>query len=237
MAKLLFVLDVGHGGSDPGAIGNDLHEKHITMDITKKVAAKLQNYENVEVKLTRDSDQTVSLQERAAMANRLGADFFLSIHVNAGGGTGFESYIHTSAGDKTRTLRTMIHAEIRKYLDAKGITDRGCKTANFQVLRETNMPAMLVECLFIDNVKDAALLRQSEILDGLAGVAIVAGLVRAFSLVQKQPEDSLADAIKVLQGVGIIGSPDYWLANAVAGKQMAGENAAALIIKMAAKLR
>ena len=229
-------LEPGHGGKDPGASGNSLIKKDLTLDLAGRVSLKLKNYEDVEIKVIRMDDRYLSLSERAAMANKEKADFFLSIHVNAGGGTGFESFVYTGAGDKTRTLHTMIHAEIRKYLDSKGITDRGCKSANFQVLRETSMPAMLVECLFVDNVRDAAILKQEETLDGFAG-AIVAGLVRAFSLVPKQPENDLITAVKTLQYYGVIGSPDYWLANAMSGKQVAGENAAALIIKMAAKLR
>ncbi|CCO08286.1 N-acetylmuramoyl-L-alanine amidase family protein [Desulforamulus hydrothermalis] len=203
MAKKIVCIDPGHGGGDPGAIGNGLQEKDINLDIAKRVAAKLLQYEDIEVKLTRDGDQNVSLHERVVMANRLNADFFLSIHVNAGGGTGFESFVYTGAGEHTRGLRTMIHAEIGKCLDAMDIFDRGPKLANFQVLRNTKMPAMLVECLFIDNPKDAALLRRDDILDGLAG-AIVAGLVRAFSLVLKQPTWDPQAEVQKLINAGII---------------------------------
>lgn len=206
MAKKIVCIDPGHGGKDPGAIGNGLFEKDLTRSITERVAEKLRQYEDVKVILTRHGDMTVSLQERVDIANQLNADFFLSIHVNAGGGTGLESFVYTGAGEHTKGLRTMIHAEIGKYLDAKGIFDRGPKFANFQVLRDTRMPAMLVECLFIDNAKDAALLRRDDILDGLAG-AIVAGLVRAFSLVLKQPTWDPQQEVQKLLDAGIINTP------------------------------
>jgi N-acetylmuramoyl-L-alanine amidase len=236
MDNMLLVIDPGHGGKDPGSTGYGLIEKYLTLDSSKRVAAKLQQYEDIEVKLTRDDDRYLSLNERADIANRLNADFFISIHINAGGGTGFESFVHTGSGDKTKTIRTMIHAEIRKFLDAKGIFDRGGKFANFAVLRETNMPAILLENLFIDTAKDAALLKQGQFIDELAG-AIVAGLVRAFSLVKKETErDGLVTAVDVLVKAGVINSPDFWLSHAKAGQQVPGDYVATLIQKMASKL-
>lgn len=237
MAKKLIVLDPGHGGKDSGAIGNGLLEKEINLVVAKKVGNKLNDYQNVEVKYTRETDAFVELSDRAEFANNLKADFFLSIHVNAGGGTGYEDFIYTGAGESTVMTQTMVHAEMRKFLDSLGIVDRGMKKANFAVLRETNMPAMLVENLFIDNLKDATLLKQGEFLDALAQ-AILNGLVRAFSLVKKEtPQNDLATAVDVLVKKGVISSQQYWLANAVAGNQCNGEYVASLIIKVAAKLK
>lgn len=92
-------IDPGHGGSDPGATGNGLQEKTLTLQIALALRTILTNeYEDVSLLLSRTSDQYVSLNDRTNAANNWGADFFLSIHVNSGGGTGFESYIYPGVG-------------------------------------------------------------------------------------------------------------------------------------------
>lgn len=70
------VLDAGHGGRDPGAVGNGLREKDVTLTIVTKIGEMLKEYERVDVHYTRTDDQFIELSERAAMANRIGADFF-----------------------------------------------------------------------------------------------------------------------------------------------------------------
>lgn len=176
------VLDGGHGGLDPGGCGNGLKEKDLTLYRVLRTAKTLQaNYLDVEVLLTRAKDETVSLQKRCELANNWGADFFLSDHTNAGGGTGFESFRLPGAYASTVQKQTVIHNEIMGYLKGFGLRDRGMKTANFQVLRETKMSAVLIECLFIDYASDAQLLKQTAFQDGLAdatarGIAKVLGL-------------------------------------------------------------
>ncbi|MCL6561223.1 MAG: N-acetylmuramoyl-L-alanine amidase, partial [Firmicutes bacterium] len=88
------VIDMGHGGTDSGASGNGLVEAVITGQLGVIVKDKLAGYD-AEVLLAPRG----SLSERAAFANQAGADLFVSIHVNAGGGTGFESYVHTNASE------------------------------------------------------------------------------------------------------------------------------------------
>ena len=86
-------IDPGHGGSDPGAVGFGLQEKNLTLDIANRVRDILMSeYENVCIKMSRTSDVFVSLSSRTNAANKWGADFYLSIHINSGGGTGFETY-------------------------------------------------------------------------------------------------------------------------------------------------
>src|SRR5690606_33324558 len=100
------MLDPGHGGHDPGAVAHGLREKDLTLDIAQRIRHMLEaEYEGVEVRLTRESDTDVSLSQRARMANQWGADFFLSIHVNAGGGTGWESYRFPSVPARTVTYQ------------------------------------------------------------------------------------------------------------------------------------
>ncbi|WP_232732099.1 N-acetylmuramoyl-L-alanine amidase [Bacillus sp. mrc49] len=136
-------IDRGHGGRDPGAVGNGLREKDITLKIGKRIRDILAEYEKVTVKMSRTSDTFLSLSDRTKAANKWGADIFLSIHINAGGGTGYEDYIHTSASAKAKTYQNMIHTEIIKLINLR---DRGKKKSNFHVVREAKMPGVLTEC-------------------------------------------------------------------------------------------
>ena len=77
------VIDPGHGGHDPGATGTGVTEAAIVLDVALRLEKLLANVPGVEVILTRRTDEFVGLQERTAIANREGADLFLSIHANA----------------------------------------------------------------------------------------------------------------------------------------------------------
>jgi len=77
------VIDAGHGGHDPGARGNGIDEAELTLDVALRLQKLLQQQPGTEVVMTRDTDEFVPLQERTAIANREGADLFLSIHANA----------------------------------------------------------------------------------------------------------------------------------------------------------
>lgn len=172
-------LDAGHGGSDPGAVGNGVKEKDLTLKIAKKVEALLKNYQDVQTKMSRTGDTYPSLSDRTNEANKWGADYFLSLHINAGGGTGYEDFVFTGSS-KSIAYQNIIHAEIIKSIGK--MKNRGKKQANYQVLRNTKMPALLTECGFIDNASDAALLKQESFLGGLAQ-GHVNGLVKSFGLV------------------------------------------------------
>jgi N-acetylmuramoyl-L-alanine amidase len=187
----VIVIDPGHGGSDPGAVANNLKEKDITLDIALKLNDLLKNYEANAI-LTRTNDIDVGLAQRANVANSANATLFVSIHVNAGGGTGFESYRHPNASDKTASIQTIIHREVAKFYVANGFTDRGMKTANYEVLRETTMPAILLENLFIDTANDANFLKDDKNKQAIAQ-AICDGIVQALGLkakAQQQPQQS-----------------------------------------------
>lgn len=80
-------IDPGHGGTDPGAVGNGLQEKNLTLQIATRVKnILLAEYNNVTILMSRTGDTFPTLQDRTNQANAWGADFFLSIHINAGGG-------------------------------------------------------------------------------------------------------------------------------------------------------
>lgn len=185
--KKIFI-DPGHGGSDPGAVANGLREKDVTLKLALKVRNLLrENYSGHSIKMSRTTDKTVSLRERTNIANTWGADYLLSIHINAGGGTGFESFIYNGSfrnKARTRELRSKIHKEIMAGLDFR---DRGKKEANFHMLRESQMPAMLTENGFIDHSADAKKLKSDSFLMTIAkGHAL--GLAKALHLKKKSIE-------------------------------------------------
>lgn len=160
-------IDPGHGGSDGGAAANGLKEKDVTLKIAKKIRSRLGNYEGVGTKMSRTTDVYVGLSERARMANYWNADFFLSVHINAGGGVGYEDYIYS--GLSSTSTAGKIQNEINKAVIAEtGWRNRGKKKANFAVLRETKMSAILTENGFIDTKSDADKLKSEAFLNKIA---------------------------------------------------------------------
>ncbi len=158
-SKTLVVIDPGHGGKDPGAIGiGGIQEKRIVMAISQEVARILEQ-QGIQVKLTRSNDYFISLQGRTQMANRIDADLFISIHANSAGMnkphvSGLETYYFQSG----RNLASVIH---RNVLRRVNVNDRKVRKARFYVLRKSAMPAVLVETGFLTGKEDAAKLRNS----------------------------------------------------------------------------
>jgi len=193
------MIDPGHGGKDPGAVANGLREKDLTLTLALRIGELLMR-RGAEVHFTRATDVFVELSERARMANVAGVDYFLSIHINAGGGSGFESYTYMGTSGKTVEYQSVIHRNVARVFTAAGVPDRGQKQANFAVVRETKMPAILLEYGFIDHPRDAALLRDSAFLDRLAQ-ATADGVGEAFGLRQpagsgSEPADEVSDWAK-----------------------------------------
>jgi N-acetylmuramoyl-L-alanine amidase len=173
MAKVF--LDAGHGGRDPGAGGNGIQEKNITLPVTLKIGDILRNHA-IDVGYSRTTDIFVELEDRASLANNFVADIFVSIHCNAATNTsakGVETYSYPSS-DYGTALAKCIQDSI--LLD-KSIynANRGIKKANFAVLRLTKMPAALVETAFITNAQDANILKNRQ--DELA-LTIAKGILK-----------------------------------------------------------
>lgn len=187
MVKLF--IDPGHGGKDAGATKQGVKEKDVTLKIALQLQKKLKAYQDVHVKLSRTTDKTISLKKRTNMANEWGADYLLSIHVNAGGGEGFESYIYNgtySSKRRTNQLRESVHSSVVKETT---FTDRGMKEANFHMLRESAMAACLTENGFIDTISDIKLLKEDDFLAKIAQ-GHVSGLVKAFQLNKSHPNQT-----------------------------------------------
>ncbi|MGD2019086.1 MAG: N-acetylmuramoyl-L-alanine amidase [Planctomycetota bacterium] len=180
-------VDAGHGGSDPGAIGNGIVEKELNLAVALRLRELLEadtadpsGGGEWEVMMTRTTDATVSLASRANMANGWPADRFVSIHHNAftsslASGTETFSFANGTPG---ADLRDRLQEEL---IAAMGFVDRGPKTANFYVLRETLMPAALTEAGFLTNPGDAAALSAPGAVEALARAHLF-GIQRHYGL-------------------------------------------------------
>jgi len=180
MSKLI-ILDPGHGGSDPGAVGNGLKEKNLNLAISLATRDELKNY-NCTVKMVRTKDVYVSLSARAAMGK--GADLFVSQHNNAftSNARGFETFCHScTLLPPTLGYRNVIHDTISPYLKGLGVPDRGKKRYNHYITREPACPTVLVEYLFVTNANDAALLKKAAVLKELGRLTAV-GIAKALGL-------------------------------------------------------
>ncbi|MBR2344550.1 MAG: N-acetylmuramoyl-L-alanine amidase [Lentisphaeria bacterium] len=188
-------LDMGHGGSDPGAIGRFSKEKNITLALGRRVAAFLRSY-GYRVIMTRNSDIYVPLTQVSARQRLSRSDLFVSIHVNSAADksiSGIETFCLTPAGmassnggkvDKKSypgnrldsnniLLAWNIQRSLLKFTSGR---DRGIKRARFAVLKELNVPGVLIEVGFISNRIEEKLLNQRAYQDRIAA-GIVNGIV------------------------------------------------------------
>ncbi|MGF1498717.1 MAG: N-acetylmuramoyl-L-alanine amidase [Elainellaceae cyanobacterium] len=159
--QVVVVIDPGHGGRDPGAVGiGGLQEKNVVLPISLEVAQILQQ-QGVFVVMTRTTDRAIDLEPRVQIAERADADLFVSIHANAISMSrpdvnGIETYYYSDRG--LRLARQIQNS----LLQATGGPDRGVRRARFYVIRNTSMPAVLVETGFVTGASDAPRLAQPE---------------------------------------------------------------------------
>jgi N-acetylmuramoyl-L-alanine amidase len=212
--KKLIVLDAGHGGEDPGAVGpTHTREKDINLLIVKELKNLFENDGGFDVILSRTDDTFIPLVERTTLANEKKADLFVSVHCNADfprSSSGFEIYfLSEKASDKEAAATAMLENAVvelegkptqkramlqdllwslmvNEFINESSelcslitgevthrikIENRGVKQAGFYVLRGAEMPAVLVECAFLSNVREEARLRtrkfQSQIADAI----------------------------------------------------------------------
>lgn len=185
MANYIVCLDAGHGGSDPGAVYKKLIEKDIVLIATLSCKKVLTEH-GVQVVLTRSTDKYVGLYQRAQIANKAKANYFVSIHCNAGGGDRGEviSSIYRGKGlelsnNIAKEMKAIGQDSVKEY------TKKGSGgTDYYAVIRETNMDSVIVECAFLDNTTD------NQIIDTVAeqeafGVAIAKGILAQLGIKYK----------------------------------------------------
>ncbi|UCD53373.1 MAG: N-acetylmuramoyl-L-alanine amidase [Phycisphaerales bacterium] len=152
------VIDAGHGGKDPGATSVlGTREKHINLAVARKVASLLSE-RGFRVRMTRSSDRFIELEQRAAIANRLRADLFVSIHSDSfpkSSRRGYTMYVARSASQASFRAA----GSIARAMSRTGLGSHGTQTADYKVLIRTRGPAVLVEMGYLTNRREAALLK------------------------------------------------------------------------------
>ena len=186
-AKVI-VIDAGHGGYDPGAIGvTGLEEKAFNLETALILRDKLEAL-GAEVLLTRDDDSFISLTSRAAVANKVYADVFVSIHANASersSTNGTSTYYYAPSSDpvlyaqyvERRQLADSVQNRLAALL---GTRDIGILQGNLSVLRNTKMPSILVESAFLSNAEDERRLKDRQFREKVAQ-GIAEGLTAYFA--------------------------------------------------------
>jgi N-acetylmuramoyl-L-alanine amidase len=170
-------VDAGHGGGDPGAIGTKpfrLEEKDFNLSLALLLEEELEGRGNWTI-MTRRRDRSLSLAARADFANRLGAELFVSIHANAAGTPaveGMEVYCFPGSATGQNAATQVLNEMIRMF---PGHRNRGVKEANFDVLRLTEMTAILIENEFLSNPAQLKFLADPQNQKNLA-LAISAGI-------------------------------------------------------------
>lgn len=193
LAGKLIVIDPGHGGEDPGALGTaGVHEKDIVLEVSKKLATILRQA-GARVLLTREDDRDLSdpdagslhqakfqdLARRVELANRNNADLFISVHVNSFPDRredGPQTFSQPGSAE-SRRLAVAIQRELNRHLENPG---REAKQVDYFTTRMTKMPSVIVEIGFITNPREEKLLLDPSYQSKIAW-AIYAGIVRYFS--------------------------------------------------------
>ena len=181
---MIIFIDPGHGGNDSGAVGpTGLMEKDVNLSISLIVSQMLEKH-GVDARLTRSDDRRVELLERVNIANNNKGDYFISIHMNSASnatanGTETFAYHKSALGNR---LAKLIQSNLVKEI---GLANRGVKNRDLLVLRETNMPAALVEVAFINNPEEEKLMRDKNFIKK-AAVGIVKGILEFSNIEYKE---------------------------------------------------
>lgn len=198
------MIDPGHGGPDPGAIGQaGAEEEDVALSMSEKLKEDLTAL-GAEVRLTRTTDSAVlpggskseDLQERCSLSNRWGADLFISMHCNSAenhNAVGTETYHARNASSKSKIAARLVQNQTAQLLP-----NRGVKQANFHVIVHTNAPAILVETAFISNRGEEALLVDNGFQDRFcehvaAGVANYLTMAESIKTVAPRPDPGEMD--------------------------------------------
>lgn len=182
------MIDAGHGYQTHGKQTPDGMKEYI---FNRSVAAHLKNYlkgfKDIYVYFAHSDLEDVPLRERTNKANTLTVDLYLSIHANAAGSgdwhaaKGIETYIYLSKPSEALALANCIQLDL---VSVTGLKNRGIKTAEFHVLRYTQCPSILIECGFMTNHREAALLK-SEIYRKTCANSIGKSIVQFYRMAKK----------------------------------------------------
>ena len=195
-------LDAGHGMNTPGKRclktldAKETREWYLNDRIADLVEKKLDAYEGYEILRVDDTTGKVdvSLSKRVQAANAWGADFYLSVHHNAGvaggSGGGIISIAYTNASEPSLECQKIIYDALITKTGLSGNRSIPCPKQNLQVLRETDMPAVLVECGFMDSSTDVPIILTDEFADACAE-GLVMALAKIGKLAKRKEDDNM----------------------------------------------
>ncbi len=167
----LIILDAGHGGSDEGAKVRQLQEKRIAL-LTTLYAKKFLEEKGYRVLLTRSKDVYISLPKRVEIANKTKGALFVSVHFNSAKNTLAEGieifYYKEKDAGRMHSSRNLAARILHGILEETEAVSRGVKWGNFHVIRETEMPAVIVEAGFMTNYTEWSSLRKKSYLEKIA---------------------------------------------------------------------
>ena len=153
--KYVVYIDVGHGGTDSGYKTKDgVTEKDLDLQISKLVSSRLSSQGDISVILSRNTDTNLSNSERVEDANKQNADIFISIHMTGNDdptAQGVQTFYRVGANDASDEFATLVQKSVVAYVNLK---DRGAMPFTFDVLKDNNMPAILIQCGFLSNPEE-----------------------------------------------------------------------------------
>lgn len=233
-------LDIGHGGADPGAIANGLIEKDLNLKVGQKIRDYLKTYD-VQVILTREADKQLDPDIRVGIVNNFNPDLCVSIHhnysgANARGAEVIHAYYDTQDDMLANSILTRLARAGMPIRRAFSKLDSTGKDWFYMIRRiwDTDTDVIIVEGGFLDNAKDAALLKSEYYLNAEAK-AIADSIAEYLALAPRvtAAEQKVIDAINEMFNLGIINSPLYWIENAKKGKTVKGDFVGTLFVKFA----
>lgn len=157
---------------------NETREWFLNKRICENITQILSGYGNIEVLRLDDvsGEKDIPLKVRTNTANNWGADFYLSIHhnagINGGVGGGIETYIYTKASEQSKVWQEKLYNSLIEYTSLKGNRSNGLRRKNLHELRESKMPAVLIECGFMDSVTDVPIILSDVFAENVAKACV-----------------------------------------------------------------
>ncbi|ONI37691.1 hypothetical protein AN639_00740 [Candidatus Epulonipiscium fishelsonii] len=175
----IVVLDIGHGGEDPGAVGNGLIEKDLNTYQTMEVKRLLEENTDIKVYMTREKDETLTLEYRSELPNEIDADVFISFHNNFANTDAQGTEVFYKSTENSQVLAELI---LNNVIDYTGMFNRGTKPGDiYKVLRSSDMSAVLLEGGFLSNLDDVAVIDTPWFTEQYAK-AVYDGIVEYFNI-------------------------------------------------------
>lgn len=186
MVKKVFI-GIGHGGSDPGAVANGLKESNLALDIGMRLNTLLKAA-GVFTLISRTSDIDDDLSDKISRCNVFDPDLALDIHINAGGGEGWEAFVY-SGGGTSKLFAQNIEQEVKKFTLSRGLKTRlnDSGADYFGFIRQVKAPSVILEAAFIDNAKDVERIKTGEGRQKFAE-AYAAGILKTLGIKTVQTE-------------------------------------------------